>query len=191
MGQCTYVLSTISRDEVPYCTAAVYHGGVVTNVLMQHTKFVVLFAVVIIQNKPSQMLQQIMQQWNLKQTTLQLFATRYLLGVQMGWPSLVRGIFAAALDLAPCSSHHSLTQGLSVVHSRHFKNFFLPLSHSSLIFFSIIACRGHGIAGGCSVIYIYIFFHILPVLRTGVSLHFLHFIPVYLAPYISADLKLD
>lgn len=67
-------------------------------------------SVEIIQNKPSWKLQQTMPQRNVEQTTLQLVTTRYSLSVELGWPSLIQRVFAAALEAAPCGTRHDLVQ---------------------------------------------------------------------------------
>lgn len=67
----------------------------------------VSFAVYIFQNKPS---------WNCWQTpqpllgqlTQEQVATPYVLGVELGWPSLVHTIIAAVLEAVPCGSCHTL-----------------------------------------------------------------------------------
>lgn len=57
-------------------------------------------------------------QQNLEQPTQQALTTHHSLGLEMGWPSLLPRMFAAALEAvpalpaAPCSSRHTLVQGL-------------------------------------------------------------------------------
>lgn len=75
---------------------------------MSCTECVVLLPVENIQNKASRKLQHTMQQLNLEQMTLQLVAIRYSLSVEMVWPSLVHGLFRAALEAAPSGSCHIL-----------------------------------------------------------------------------------
>lgn len=76
-----------------------FTAGLCTKVWKWCIECVAWFVVEIMQNKPSQKLQQTTQKQNLEQTMPQLFAARYSRGVKMGWPNFVQGMFAAAVAI--------------------------------------------------------------------------------------------